>query len=120
MPNWEPNWKDIEWDESSAHNAELALKAAADLLEQSINRRRRYMLTAIEGWHGRHRREFDVHFENSLQKSRALANSLRETAWQVNRANLRAKEEQQRRVQERKRWEEEKAAEESLWGSQQK
>lgn len=118
MPNWEPNWKDVEWDEAAAHNAELALKATADLLEQSINRRRQYMLAAIENWRGGHRREFDVRFERIVQKSREHANLLRETAWRINRANVRAKEEQQRRIQERKRWEEEKADEERLLWNQ--
>jgi len=112
MPAWEPNWNDVRWDHGAADDAALALRRAAELLEETATRREQLAREAIAEWRGRYREEFDDRLRHTLRRARQLAQEYRQKASEILRKSQLAYEEQKRRERERERWRREKEAEE--------
>jgi len=119
MPNWEPNWEDVQWDQGAARDAMRALRDAADMLDQTAAERARVAQEATEQWRGRYRDEFDDHLQQILRRAHDLAGEYRDMANRIARADQGAFEEQRRRERERERWRMEKEAEERALRRQQ-
>jgi hypothetical protein len=112
MPNWQPNWKDVEWDWGAASAASGELRRVADRLDVSAHERLQLASTAQIEWRGRYREEFDVALQRMVREARNLAAELRAAAGQIDDASRRASEEQQHRLRDRERWWREKRDEE--------
>lgn len=111
MPNWQPNWRDVEWDHHAADEAVQSLRRTATLLEETAAQRRQRADEAMAEWRGRHRDNFEGQLSRMLQKAAELAGELRAKADEIARASDRAREEQAHRERERERWRREKEAE---------
>ena len=114
MPNWQPNWDNVRWDDGAADSAVAALRHAADLLDDTAGDRERVANEARAEWRGRYRDEFEERFSGLASHARQLSAQYRDAAAQVVRASQSAQQEQRRREVERARWQMEKEAEE-LW-----
>jgi hypothetical protein len=112
MPNWQPNWQNVRWDYDAADQAVAALRRAAEELERTADERQRAAQRATTEWRGTHRATFDAYLREALNRARALATEYRDAARRIALASQRAHEEQRRRVAQRERWQQEKAAEE--------
>ena len=112
MPDWQPNWSNVNWDFGAAEAAIGALRRAADLLGQTTSERERVAGEARAEWRGRYRESFDGQFQQMVNRARQLADEYRGAANQIARASQWAREEQHRREEERARWYMEKEAEE--------
>jgi hypothetical protein len=112
MPDWEPNWNDVDWDHAAAQEAARELDRTANLLEESKHRRRQLANEARVEWRGRCRDEFDGRLTKTLHRAAELAAQLRAKASEIRDADRRAHAEQRRREQERERWWHEKRMEE--------
>lgn len=112
MPNWEPNWDDVEWDHGAASEAAHELDRAAAFVEESAHRRRQVADEARAEWRGRHREEFDGDLDRMLHRAAELAAEFRTKASAIRSADQQAYEEQRRRERERERWRREKEEEE--------
>jgi len=112
MPNWNPNWKNVQWDREAAHRATAALRRSADELDNTATERERVATRTQAQWRGRHRETFDSYLQDVLRRARVLAAEYREAATRIDRETQRAEAEQRRRVAERERWRREKEEEE--------
>jgi len=112
MPNWQPNWNDVQWDWGAAEEAIRALRSSADLLDSTSRERARLAEEAQAQWRGRYRKEFDSEFERIQRRSRDLAAQIRDSADRIASASHRAWEEQRHREAERQRWQREREDEE--------
>ncbi len=112
MPNWQPNWQNVRWDQSAASHAATALRAAADELERSAREREAAAEQARAEWRGMHRMRFDAHIIETLSRARALAAQYRDAAARIMQASTRAHDEQAQRMRDRERWQREKEQEE--------
>lgn len=112
MPNWQPNWENVQWDHGAAEAAIAALRRAADLVDQTTGDRERVANEARAEWRGRYREQFDEQFGQMTNQARQLTGEYRNVANQIARASQWAHEEQMRRERERERWRLEKEAEE--------
>lgn len=119
MPTWEPNWNDVKWDHNAADEAALALRQAAELLEETAAQREQLAWGATAEWRGRYREQFDERLVQVLRRARQLAQEYREKAGEIARMSQLAYEEQKRRERERERWRREKEEEERLQRLQQ-
>jgi hypothetical protein len=108
MPNWSPNWTDVRWDHAAANAAITALNQAAAALESGNTERIRQARLAVEEWSGPHRVTFDEYLTKVLKEGGDLATAYRKAAQDIANASLKATEEQNRRVRERQRWEDER------------
>lgn len=119
MPAWEPNWNDVRWDDGAANDAAIALRRAAELLEETSARRERLAREATAEWRGRYREEFDERLTHTLRKARQLAQEYRAKANEILHKSQLAYEEQKHRERERERWHREKEEEERIQRLQQ-
>ncbi len=111
MPNWTPNWQDVEFDQMAAQQyVDAATKLARDL-DTWLNDRVGQAKLAQKHWKGPHRQRFDVEFAKQQTIGGHLVDDLRRSAHSVEQAAHDAKLEQARRVSERERWHTEQAAE---------
>jgi hypothetical protein len=108
MPNWSPNWTDVRWDHAAANAAITALNQAATALESGNTERIKQARIAVEEWSGPHRLTFDEYLKKVLKEGGDLATAYRKAAQDIANASLKATEEQNRRVRERQRWEDER------------
>lgn len=113
MPNWQPNWENVRWDHGAAHAAVVALRRAAELLENAVAQKERAANEARAQWRGRYRDEFEERFSRLRNRARELSEQYRHAANQILRASEWAREEQRRREWDRARWWAEKEAEEA-------
>jgi uncharacterized protein YukE len=112
MPNWQPNWSDVDWDHGAAAAAIGALRRAADMLDQTTGQRERVAGEARAEWRGRYRDQFDGQFRQMVSCAHQLAEGYRDAAYRIARASQSAWDEQRWREEERARWYMEKEAEE--------
>lgn len=119
MPAWEPNWNNVRWDHGAADDAALALRRAADLLEETAARREQLAREAQAEWKGRFREEFDERLVYMLRRARQLAQEYRAKATEILQKSQMAYEEQKHRERERERWRREKEEEERALSLQQ-
>jgi hypothetical protein len=111
MPNWTPNWQDVQFDQAAAqHYVDAATKLARDL-ETWLHDRVSHAKLAQAHWQGPHRQRFDREFVKQQTIGGELVDDLRRSAHSVQQAAHEAKSEQARRVSERERWRTEDAAE---------
>jgi hypothetical protein len=107
MPNWSPNWNDVRWDHAAANAAIAALNQAATALETGNIDRVKNANTAVKEWAGPHRKTFDEYIQRVLKEGGDLATAYRRAATDIANASRLATEEQNRRIRERQRWEDE-------------
>lgn len=112
MPNWQPNWNNVDWNYGAANDAVRELRRAADLLDEMAGRRRRVADKALQEWRGRYRNEFERDLAEMLRRSSELAAEMRQKAGEIENASNRVREEQRHRERERDRWHEERREEE--------
>jgi len=112
MPNWQPNWNNVNWNHGAAGDAANELRRAADLLDETAASRSRAADKARLEWRGRYRDEFDHELAEMLRRARELAEQMRNKARDIDNAGQRAREEQRRRERDRDRWEAERREEE--------
>ena len=112
MPDWQPNWSDVDWDHGAASAAIGALRRAADMLDQTTGHRERVAGEARAEWRGRDRELFGGELQQMVNRAHQLAGEYRDAADRIARASQWAWDEQRRREQERARWYMEKEAEE--------
>lgn len=112
MPDWQPNWNDVNWDHGAAEEAARELERLAAFLEETKHRRRQMADEARVEWRGRCREEFDGRLARTLKRASSLAAELRGKAAEIRAADRRAYEEERRRERARERWEHEKRMEE--------
>jgi uncharacterized protein YukE len=111
MPNWQPNWNDVQWNQGAAREASAALRRAAARLRDTWSERQRLAAAACEQWRGRYRDEFDVALRGMGATALNLADSYEQKANEIDSASRRAEAEQRHRDAERDRWRREKADE---------
>jgi uncharacterized protein YukE len=111
MPNWQPNWQDVRWNQAAASRAIAELRRVAEELDETAGERARVAGEATAQWQGDHRRAFDGYLAAVLTDARRLAHAYREAARQIAQASERARVEQAHRERERARWRREQAAE---------
>lgn len=104
MPNWQPNWRDVEWDWGASSEAAHALRRMAEQLDDVTGQRLRLATEAQAEWRGVFRLQFDYELNNLVRRARDLAEQLRHKASEIDRQAERAREEQRRRESERERW----------------
>jgi hypothetical protein len=112
MPNWQPNWNDVNWNWAAANAAADALRRAAARLEDATTRRSLAAYAAQGEWRGNHRLKFDSDLQKDLQGFSGLAAEMRLAAARIDAASAQARAEQNHRESERERWRREKADEE--------
>lgn len=112
MPNWQPNWNNVDWNYGAANDAVRELRRAADLLDEMAGQRRRVADKALQEWRGRYRDEFERDLAEMLRRSSELAAEMRQKAGEIENASNRVREEQRYRERERDRWHEERREEE--------
>jgi len=111
MPDWTPNWSDVNFDYAVAKRAAAECDAVAIKLRDSIGERERLATTARNEWAGRYRDDFDVTFAALIEDSERLEADLRAFARRIREAAAAARAEQARRETDRARWRSEKRAE---------
>ena len=112
MPNWQPNWQRVRWEDGAANDAIAALNRAAEHIEAALAERLGHAATAQREWRGRFRNEFDPELERMKNRAHELAADYRRAAARIRSASQDAHDEQRRRELERERWSREKADEE--------
>jgi hypothetical protein len=112
MPNWQPNWSDVVWDQGAANEAIAALQRAAGQLESSVQERKLVAAAAQTEWRGRFREEFDIDLARMIQQALSIAAEYRIVANRIAAASTAAQNEQNHRLHERERWRHEKRDEE--------
>ena len=112
MPNWTPNWNNVQWDSGAAYAAADALDRAASKLDMTLQDRLRLAAEAQAEWRGPYRQQFDQELDQIRRGALALADDFRRTAGRIRAATRDAEAEQRRREAERERWHREKEAEE--------
>lgn len=111
MPNWTPNWQDVQFDQVAAQEyVDAAMKLARDL-DTWLNDRAGQAKLARKHWQGPHRQRFDTEFSKQQSIGSHLVDDLRRSAHSVELAAHDARVEQAHRVSERERWRTEEAAE---------
>jgi hypothetical protein len=108
MPDWSPNWTDVRWDHAAANAAITALNQAATALESGNTERIRQARIAVDQWSGPHRVTFDEYLNKVLKEGGDLAAAYRKAATDIANASRQATDEQNRRVRERERWQDER------------
>lgn len=111
MPDWTPNWSDVNFDHAAADRAATECDAVATRLRDSVGERQRLATTARDQWAGRYRDDFDTAFAARIGDSGRLEADLRALARRIREAAAAAGAEQARREGDRTRWRSEQRAE---------
>lgn len=113
MPNWTPDWSDVEFDHAAAQAAVDACRAAARSAEAAATTTGAARTPAVEDWSGAHRDDFDIEEPVVLDELRDLPRELRALATAIEEGAAEATAEQAHREAERDRWRRELAAEQA-------
>jgi hypothetical protein len=113
MPNWDPNWEDVQFDHAAAQDAANECTLAAGALDNAATgaATARTTLTNNGSWYGAHQVEFHVAEENLRTEMGQTRLELLELARHIADAANRARAQQVFRESERARWNAETAVE---------
>lgn len=111
MPNWQPDWTDVQFDHGAAAAYAAACDDAAAGLHRWIAGREAAARQAVRDWEGPHRVSFDHQLAGLHEEARAAAITLLDQARQIEEASVAASREQLRRLDNRQRWLREQAQE---------
>lgn len=112
MPNWQPNWSNVQWDSGAAYAAARALREMAEQMDRALSTRLNVAGDAQVDFLGLNRTLFDSRLQEMQANSHRLAHDLRQAASDIEMNTRRAEAEQQWREEERRRWEDERRREE--------
>ncbi len=104
MPDWQPNWIDVDFDHAAATAAATACDDAADRLSTSRTELSSLASGAVVGWRGNARSNFDSGVDRIDDESFRVMSSLRAQADAIRSGATRARVEQQDREDDRDRW----------------
>lgn len=111
MPDWQPNWEDVQFDYTAADEAVAACRSAATLIEASLNVEVGRLPKVTQDWSGPAREDFN----SGSQQIRTLRGQVHEDLLRLIRdlkaAADYARTEQATRVADRERWRQEAQAE---------
>jgi uncharacterized protein YukE len=113
MPNWQPNWEDVQFDHAAAQAAVTECNLAAGSLDNALTGLSGAVstLTTDGRWDGAYQVEYHVAQENLRRDFPTTRAALAELAADITTAATNARNEQTHRESERDRWRQEKATE---------
>lgn len=111
MPDWQPNWSDVEFDHAAATEAARECRTAARTIDQALTGLAG--LPAADHWTGRYKDEWEDDQVPTADDLRGTADDLRALARAIDAAAEDARLEQQARERERERWRDELEAEQA-------
>ena len=111
MPNWQPNWVDVQFDYQAAYEAISSCYGCIAFLESRGEALGPPTQRATREWRGRHRDEFEVQHARLERIAQDLIAQLRAIIRSTQLEIEAAQAEQHRRVAERLRWEQEEREE---------
>ena len=112
MPNWQPDWTDVQFDHGAAHEYAAACRRASATVRQVADERRYLATEAIVDWEGPNRDRFDADLVRWNFEASTVADRLIHTANSVEAHADAARREQAQRELHRSRWWAESRAEE--------
>ncbi len=115
MPDWQPNWDDVEFDHGAAQAAITQCQLSAGALDTAFTGVSTAVsrLAADGAWTGAYQVEFDGARTTVSTDASGTADDLRRLATAIAIAATKATAEQTRRENDRDRWRAEKAAEDA-------
>ena len=115
MPNWQPNWEDVEFDHAKAQAAIAECNNSARGLDSALAglATEATTLDANGAWTGRYRTDFDAARPVVEHDGVATRTALLDLARAIATAAAQATTEQAGRVADRERWRQEKAQEDA-------
>ena len=113
MPNWQPNWEDVQFDHAAARAAITECDLAAGALDNALAGVDGAVtaLTNNGSWYGAYQVEYDIAQQRLRGEFPTTRQALRRLAADIATAASNARTEQTQRESERDRWRREKAAE---------
>ncbi len=111
MPNWSPNWHDVEFDHNAAQDYIDAGLALVTKLEAWLTAREKAAQDARKEWKGPHRLHFDKELARQHREAVDIIEDLHYSMKTVRDAMAFAAMEQRRRMDDRSRWTMENEAE---------
>jgi uncharacterized protein YukE len=114
MPQWNPNWQDINFDHHRAHEYASDCRQGARVLRSLLADQHRAAAAAAPEWRGTARTTFDEHHGHWLRTGETTALDLDAIAEQVERIAAAARAAQAQREWDRQRWLFEAAAERAI------
>jgi hypothetical protein len=118
MPNWQPNWEDVQFDHAKAQAAIDECNAAASALDTGLTGLSTAQSTLDHdgSWQGRYRDDFGRAVPGLQGDATSTRDELRQLAGAITGAASEARAEQSARVADRQRWRAEKAREDAARG----
>jgi hypothetical protein len=106
VPNWQPNWADVDFDHAKAAVAAGACRTTAATIDNVLLGLGN--LPAVDHWTGRYKDDFMNEQSGMVADLLSTMADLRRLASQIERASTEAETEQAKRVADRMRWREER------------
>jgi len=111
VPDWTPDWTDVDFDHAAARAAADACRRAAGVADASATSTGAARGSAVEDWTGVHRDDFDIEEPVVLDELTDTRTELLTLATAIEDGATAATTEQAHRESERDRWWRELAAE---------
>jgi uncharacterized protein YukE len=111
MPNWTPNWADVQFDQAAAHDYAATCRRTSAELRRIAAARNKLAEQAVIDWEGPHRVKFDHDTAQWSNAAEDVAMQLESIAAKVDAQALTARQVQSAREQDRQRWAAESTAE---------
>lgn len=111
MPDWTPDWSDVDFDHAAARAAADACRRAARVADASATTTGGARASAVEDWTGSYRDDFDIEEPVVLDELTDTRTELLTLATAIEEGATAATAEQTHRESERDRWWRELAAE---------
>jgi uncharacterized protein YukE len=113
MPNWQPNWEDVQFDHAAAQAAITECDLAAGALDNALAGVDGAVtaLTNNGSWYGAYQVDYDIAQQRLRGDFPDTRQALRKLATDIATAATNARNEQAHRESERDSWRQEKAAE---------
>lgn len=109
MPDWQPNWSDVEFDHAAATTAVTECRSSARAIDSAVGGLDG--LPATDHWVGAYKDDWSADQAPTRNDLTGTADDLRALATAIEQAAEAARAEQRHRVAERERWREELRAE---------